>query len=281
MIDIGMAVTPHSRTTIAAPEVPFRRPIDIVSDHQIEAPVVVGIKPRRTRSPASRVLDPRLPGHIGERSIAIVAIENRSPVAADEQIGKAVVVIVAHGDSHPEQTFSAHARFRSDVGKRSIAVIAVQRPAQRMRGLIDLRRRAVHQIKIEQPVLVIVDPAAAAAHGLDQVLLRSRSIVVPEIDPCSPRHIRKRDLARARPRRLLERIDEERYPEKLQQISAGDFGWLPHWRLRTLEEDVEGNTILRRSFCKNSEKYRAVSNFGPKIEEFCPKIAKFPRRQGT
>src|SRR5690348_5890342 len=97
-----MAIAAHAGRVIAAPEILFRLPGDVIRDQEIESSVVVVVEPRGARSPPSEVFNSGAPGHIGERAVAVVAVENAAAVAEDEKIGKAVVVVIADGDSHSE-----------------------------------------------------------------------------------------------------------------------------------------------------------------------------------
>ncbi len=72
-------------------------------------------------------------GHVGEGSVPVVVVENAASIAEYEQIGEAVVVVVADGYAHSEQTLGAHAGAGGDVGKGAVAVIAVKRASQRLR----------------------------------------------------------------------------------------------------------------------------------------------------
>ena len=51
---------------------------------------------------------------------------------------------------------------------------------------------AVNQVQIEQAVLIVIDPAAARTHGLDQVLLLAEGVVMAESDSSRPGDIHKR-----------------------------------------------------------------------------------------
>src|SRR6185312_4753069 len=97
---IRVAVAPHSRSAIATIKVMLGRPIDIVRDYQIKQPVVVVVKPRRTRRPSARVLNPRMISNVGKCTVTIIVIENAPAIAADEKIGKRTITEVAHSDSH-------------------------------------------------------------------------------------------------------------------------------------------------------------------------------------
>src|SRR5207248_4148014 len=79
---------------------------------------------------------------------------------------------------------------------------------------------AVHEVEVEQAVLVIINPATTSAHSFDQIFLRRRSIVVLEANSRSGRHIHKGDRrlgSRDSPRR---RISDQRCPHEFHEVSA-------------------------------------------------------------
>ena len=87
-------------------------------------------RPGRRRPPrsASRGRRPGRPvGHVLERPVAPVAIQRVRPPAGDEQVGAAVVVVVA--DGHPVAVAAAEprdARRGRDVLERAVAAVAEQ-----------------------------------------------------------------------------------------------------------------------------------------------------------
>jgi hypothetical protein len=67
--------------------------LHVAADEQIDAAVAIVVQPGRADRPAVD-FDASLFRDVFERAVAAVAIENRSSVAGDEQIDKAVVVEV-------------------------------------------------------------------------------------------------------------------------------------------------------------------------------------------
>ena len=53
-------------------------------------------------------------------------------VGGDEQIGPAVVVVIADGDAHPEAS-AGHTGFFRHIGEGAVAIVLVQRVAERLR----------------------------------------------------------------------------------------------------------------------------------------------------
>ena len=93
------------------------------------------------------------------KALAGVAEEAVLADAADEHIGKAVVVEVADGDSHPIH-LDVETRDPCDVGEGPVAVVAIQ--AQR--GALPAMTRpvgTVHEQDVLPAVVVVVEKRAA------------------------------------------------------------------------------------------------------------------------
>ncbi len=70
--------------------------IHVVRDEQIEVAVAVVVQKTAARTPAVfRSSDAGLLGHIGERAVAVVVVEDVAAKVGDEEIVEAVVVVVA------------------------------------------------------------------------------------------------------------------------------------------------------------------------------------------
>jgi hypothetical protein len=94
-------------------------------------------------------------------------IQDASAVPEDNQVGESVVVIVAHGHPHAEQAFGTDTRFSGDVSESAVSIIPVKRASQGLPRAVHASGRAIHKIEIEEPVLVVINPAAARTHRLD------------------------------------------------------------------------------------------------------------------
>jgi hypothetical protein len=122
-------------------------------------------------------------------------VENASSVAQDKQVRVAVVVIVPNGHTHAEQALGPDARLLRHIGEGAVSVVSVKSATQGLSRFEPLRGRAVYQIKVEQAVLVVIDPPAARAHGLDQILLATHGVCVAESDARISGDIHKLDRA--------------------------------------------------------------------------------------
>src|SRR5208282_606801 len=210
VIIVRMAVAAHAGAVITAPEIALGGPVDIVCDHKIEATVVVVIEPGRAGGPPSGIGNSGALSYVGKRAVAIIVVENGTVVSEDEQVRESIVVIVPYRNAHTEQPLSPNARLFSDIGKRAIAIVAVKGAAEGVFGSVKPSRRTVHEIQVKQAVLVVVDPAAARAHGLDQVFFSRGRVVVLKRDPGGTRHVEKCDWILIWSVRGRERCRDER-----------------------------------------------------------------------
>jgi hypothetical protein len=99
-------------------------------------------------------------------------------VVGDKGIEKAVAIEVSEGNAHAFAEKGVDAGFMRDVGERSVAVIAIEAVMQRqvevgmavgsqalfesaVRIFVDFPMAVVHDEQVEQPVVVVVEPARA------------------------------------------------------------------------------------------------------------------------
>src|SRR5579864_1840736 len=125
-----MAVGSIARAMLAAVKIIFRRPLDVIGDHQIQPAIPVVIKPPGASGPSALVGHPGLGGDIGESAVAIVVVQDGAAVAGDVNVRVAVVVVVADGHALAVMSFAADPGFLCYVGERTIAVVMVERGAQ-------------------------------------------------------------------------------------------------------------------------------------------------------
>ncbi len=143
---------------------------DEVADKQIQPSVVVVVEPHRARGPSGS-RDAGLFRNVSEGSVAVVVIQNASSILGHVQIGKAVAVIVAHGDTLPVAA-GRDAGLLRDVGEGSISIVAIERVAQRRIGIVEVTLAAVDEIDVHPSVIVVIEKGAACPGGFRQVLLR-------------------------------------------------------------------------------------------------------------
>src|SRR5579864_8398618 len=118
-----MTVRTIARAMLAAVKIIFRRPLDVIGDHQIQPAVLVVIKPPGASGPSALVGHPGLGGDIGEGAVAIVVVQDGAAVSGDVDVRVAVVVVVADGHALAVMSFAAEAGFFGHVGKGAVSVV--------------------------------------------------------------------------------------------------------------------------------------------------------------
>jgi hypothetical protein len=142
-------------------------PLAVVGDEQIQQPVVVVIDPGGGYRPhflagVSAAAHAGLRRHIGKRAIAVVVEELVAVDVGDEDVGPAVVIIVADGNAHAV-TGAGQPGLFGDVGERQVAVVVEQAVAE-LRAVLGEpgHGAAVDEVDIEQAVAVVIEQATPA-----------------------------------------------------------------------------------------------------------------------
>ena len=146
----------------------FKRKPNVIGNEQIQVSVTVvvhegaaGPKPLLIVPKASRL------GHIGESSVAVIAVQRVLSKIGAKYVVKAVVVIVSDRDStcpsEPVQT-----RFLRDIRECPVPVVLVQPIRRAVGGACEAR--AGENKQIHPPIIVIVNEGAPASGGLHDVL---------------------------------------------------------------------------------------------------------------
>ena len=116
----------------------------------------------------------------------------------NDEIVEAVVIEVADGAAHAVTGLVEADRGRH-IGEGAVAVVAVQLVGgERSFSIAGEQRAALDAEEVGPAVVVVIDPADAAAHRLGDVHCRRGAVEVDEIDPRvgsgvdEPRHPRRR-----------------------------------------------------------------------------------------
>ena len=142
----------------------LERRVQVVRDEQIEAAVAVVVDPGAAGAVAHVVLQQaRLRGHVGERAVAVVAIEHVLAVVGDEEIVEAVVVVVADGHRRGPAR-SRQPGLLGHVGEGAVAVVLVEAIGRARRRAFEAR--AAQHEDVEPAVVVVVEERHAAARPL-------------------------------------------------------------------------------------------------------------------
>ena len=169
-VGVGMTVRAPHCAHVAAELLVVHREVDVIRHEQIEAPVVVVVGPGRARG-VETVLDARLLGHVGERAVAVVAVQDRRAEVRDIQVLVPVVVIVACGAAVAVSRRVSHAGLVGHVDEGAVPLVPEQagvgRPG-RARG--PGQRPALNEKEILPAVAVVIQEADARGDRLDVVL---------------------------------------------------------------------------------------------------------------
>ncbi len=156
------------------------RPAHIIADEEIEQAVAVVVEPDCGRAEGGAAGKPGGFRDIDERALAGVAKEAILADAGDEQVGEAVVVVIADGDAHAVH-FDVEPGGFGDVGERAVAIVVIEAE----RGALLLVARPIHRID-EQDVLptvgVVVEKGAAGAECFGEELAAVGAAIVLEVD---------------------------------------------------------------------------------------------------
>jgi hypothetical protein len=170
------AVVPKAELVIPAENVLAQGELDKPAHEQVQAAVIVVVKPQRAGRPSGD-LHPGRAGHVSKRPVAVVAVKNGPAVGGYKQVRVAVVVVVAHRRPHAERA-AGHARPRGDVGKRAVPVVPVQGVPKRLSRLVEIARAAVDQVDVHPAVIVVVQKGATGTDRLGQVALLGPGVVM-------------------------------------------------------------------------------------------------------
>src|SRR5207247_2665472 len=113
------------RAIETAKHVGFRTPANVIADEDIEEPVAVVIKPQRGGAEALATKQRARAGGLDEGSFAGVAKEAALADASDENVGEAIVVVIADGHAHSVHLDVKPHAF-GDIGKSAVAIVAVE-----------------------------------------------------------------------------------------------------------------------------------------------------------
>src|SRR6266446_5053708 len=105
-------------------------------------------------------------GHIGESSVAVIAIKRVLPEIAAKNIVKAIIVVVSDADSTGPSKRTQPCFF-CDIGKCPVPVILVQSIGRAFGSAT--QARAAQKKQIHPPIIVVINEGAAASGGLHDV----------------------------------------------------------------------------------------------------------------
>src|SRR5262249_48614514 len=130
------------------------------------------VEPGGAGRPLARVLHPSLFRDLGERPIPVVVKQRAGGIAGDKQIGVAVVVVVADGDSHSVKILAIDSGFGGDLLELAVPQVAIQRVAHGSGAFAARCFAAIYEKNVQQSVVVEVQESYSASHRLDEKAVR-------------------------------------------------------------------------------------------------------------
>src|SRR5262249_24930288 len=148
----------------------------------------VNVAPGAARGQVRVVVHPRPGGDVHEApaalAVGLVVVEDNAAQVGHGQVVEAVVVEVADRTAQAEAG-AGHARLVRDGGGGAVAVVPVQLvggPGPRARP----DRAVLDDEQVRPTIVVVIDPAEAAAEGLVDVVRGGVAVEMPERDPARP-----------------------------------------------------------------------------------------------
>ncbi len=171
------------------------RHVGVAGDEEVRTPIAVHVGHGSAGVPAEGN-DPRVARALRERAVTVVPEQEIVRRGGDEEIGVAVAVEVG-GDAALTAERQANTGLRRDVGELAV-VVAVQVPGRQAavclpRGQVVVGV-AVDGEQVEPAIVVVVQPAEAAAHHRLRVVRHSVAEgALAEIDPALRCNVGERD----------------------------------------------------------------------------------------
>ena len=144
--------------------------VHVVGNEQVGPTIAVIVTERGTHGPAFVERQTGLLGDVSEGAVSVVAVEHNPVETGDQQIGPAVVIVVADRDAIGP-TGIAHSGFIRDISERSVVIIVEERAAGFFAGFRHLDALRVREINVRPAVSIIINESNSAAHGFHDVFL--------------------------------------------------------------------------------------------------------------
>ncbi len=141
------------------------RPLDIVADEEIETAVAVVIEPESRSTESLAVAESGGPRHVYECAFAGIAEQTILTHARNQDVGQAVVVVVADGDAHAIHVCGVESGSVRHVCKSAIAIVAVELES-RARGVMSRPIGPVDEEDVRPAIGVIVEEGTAGPESL-------------------------------------------------------------------------------------------------------------------
>ena len=153
----------------------LEREAHVIGNEQIEIPIPVVVDETAARPPAWRIVPQSgTPGHVGKRSIAVVAVETVLPEVCAKNILESVIVVIADANrGGPARCFQTG--FFRHIGECAVTIVLVKAIAGVRRIFREAGTR--QQKNIHPTVVVVVDEGTTTTGGFQNVFLAVHSAV--------------------------------------------------------------------------------------------------------
>src|SRR5262245_4689152 len=158
--------------------------IDVTNDNEIEPAVTVEIEKASGGSPAGTAQAAFL-GGVAKRPVALIEKQLDAAVLSDKHVRPTIVIDVADRHAHVEAG-DAQTGFFGHVLKAAVGKLLKELIARRGIG-----SAVLHQVDVEQAVVVEIKKRGAGAHDLRHEVAADRSGVVGEVEANLLGHIRE------------------------------------------------------------------------------------------
>src|SRR5262245_50242386 len=159
-------------------------PIAIMANVEIEQAVAVEVAERGAGAPVlfAVVTEARLGRDILELAV-IIAEQRHAAIARDEQVGPAVVIVVANRNAVSIELDAVEADFGRDITELPVTFVAVEFARMAEDFLIGPEVATACYEDVEQTIPVVVNERDAAAQRLGhRILFRLFAVAVSEVD---------------------------------------------------------------------------------------------------
>src|SRR5262249_18447581 len=112
-------------------------------------------------------------------SVAVVVVQRVPPRVGDENIRKAIVIVIAYGNAVVEaEKFARNSGFDGDIFERAVAPIAKKAVVKGPVALLQLwQPRTVAKKNVHTPVVVVIQNPDTPTHRLREVLPAGEMVV--------------------------------------------------------------------------------------------------------
>ena len=158
-------------------------PAQVLADIQVEISVPVQVGEGGRGRPAAVSAQAGGLGPVFKRPVAPVAIQGVGAEAGDEEVGPAVVIIVA--DRHSVAVATRHRgdlRGLADILEAAVAAVAEEAIAGRSPAASRQERSALDAVHVEPAVAVVIEQPDPTRHRLGELAIRARIVVEDEAE---------------------------------------------------------------------------------------------------